>query len=192
MARSVDIGEGYSRKRRRGGAGKAALKAAGFYARWYPRQWLPLGSPSTHGLEPELAGQVRYVARASRKLARRMFHAMLRHGPRLEREQMLLGRFVDIGTELFAIAASCARAQHLIGQGKDRAEILALVDHFCRESRLRVKGFFRGIHANNDAVGYDLAQSVLDDAAAWMSEDVIGDAPLATSGSAEDHRAVAS
>jgi alkylation response protein AidB-like acyl-CoA dehydrogenase len=158
---------------------KAAMKAAGFYATWYPKQWLPLGGPSTAGLEPGLAKEVRYVARTSRKLARRMFHAMLRFGPRLEREQMLLGRFVGVGTELFAIAASCARAQHLINEGRDHAETLALVDHFCRESRLRVDEFFRGIRKNNDAVGYKLAQSILGDGASWMTEEVIGEAPLA-------------
>jgi len=158
---------------------KAAMKAAGFYVTWYPKQWLPFGGPSTSGLEAGLAKQVRYVAKTSRKLARRMFHAMLRLGPRLEREQILLGRFVGVGTELFAIAASCARAQHLINQGKDRAETLALVDHFCRESRLRVDEFFRGIRKNNDAVGYKLAQNILGNGASWMTDEVIGETPLA-------------
>ena len=54
-----------------------SAKASTFYMRWYPKQWLPLGTPSTAGMEPALARQVRYVARTSRKLARRMFHAML-------------------------------------------------------------------------------------------------------------------
>lgn len=147
---------------------KAALKAAGFYATWYPKQWLPFGSPSTAGLPPSLARQVRYVARTSRKLSRRMFHSMLAHGPKMEREQMLLGRFVGIGTELFAIAASCTRAQQLIEQGTNREEVLGLVDYFCRESRLRIDEFFRGIRTNNDGVGYRLAQEVLDRDADWL------------------------
>jgi alkylation response protein AidB-like acyl-CoA dehydrogenase len=158
---------------------KAAMKAAGFYARWYPKQWLPFGAPSTAGLEPRLAGHVRYVQRTSRKLARRMFHTMLRKGAKLEREQMLLGRFVGVGTELFAIAASCSRAQYLIGEGKDRKEIVALADHFCRESQLRVKDYFRGLRDNNDAIGYKLAQSVLGGAAPWLSEEVVGERLLA-------------
>jgi hypothetical protein len=164
---------------------KAALGALGFYARWYPRQWLPFGLPSTAGLEPELARQVRYVARSSRRLARRMFHAMLRHGAHIEREQMLLSRFVGVGTELFAIAASCSRAQQLIDQGRDRAEIVALVEHFCGESRLRISRHFRGIHTNSDAAGYDLAQSVLGGAAAWMTDSVVGEGPLARAGGVE-------
>ena len=154
---------------------KAALKASLFYARWYPKQWIPLGSPSTAGLDPALARQVRYVSRTSRKLGRRMFHAMLRFGPKLERQQILLGRFVGVGAELFAIAASCSRAQYLIDQEERKpGEVLALVDHFCRQSRVRIDEFFRGIRSNNDRVGYELAQSMLGGAAEWMTDGVVG------------------
>ena len=90
---------------------KAALRAAGFYTRWYPKQWLPFGGVDTSGLDPALAKQVRYVKKTSRKLARRMYHAMLINGPKLERKQMTLGRFVEIGTELFAMTAACAYAR---------------------------------------------------------------------------------
>src|SRR5207244_4263127 len=96
----------------------AATKAAAFYARWYPKQWLPFelfkvqsskfkvqGSASPSALTRHL----RYASRTSRKLARTLFHAMLRHGPKLERKQLLLARFVEIGTELFAITAVCLR-----------------------------------------------------------------------------------
>ena len=152
---------------------RAALKAAGFYATWYPKQWLPIGAPSTAGMEPSLAREVRYVARTSRKLSRRMFHAMLKFGPKLEREQILLGRFVAVGTELFAIAASCARAQQMIAQGTNREEVLGLVDFFCRESRRRIDGFFRGIRDNDDRVGYRLAQKVLDNDTAWLYEGMV-------------------
>ena len=136
------------------------MRAGWFYLRWYPKQWLP-AMPRTSGMDPALKKHVRYAARQSKKLARKMFHAMAMNGPKLEREQMLLARFVDIGTELFAQTASATRAQALIEHGQDRKEILALVDHFCAESRLRIDRAFRGIRTNNDHMGYRLAQNVL-------------------------------
>ncbi|HWY73978.1 MAG TPA: acyl-CoA dehydrogenase domain-containing protein, partial [Verrucomicrobiae bacterium] len=111
-----------------------------------------------------LARHFRYAARTSRKLARTMFHAMLRKGPKLERQQLLLGRFVDIGTELFAITATCLRAEQLLKcdtTGANKAELLNLVDYFCRASRLRIKEKFHGIRRNADRAGYRLAQQVL-------------------------------
>ena len=154
---------------------KAAMKAAGFYVFWYPKQWLPTGGPSTAGMDPALAIEVRYVAGTAKKLSRRMFHTMLRHGPKLEQMQILVGRFVDIGTELFAIAASCSRAQYLIDKGTDRNEVLALVDHFCRGSRERVADLFRGIRENHDATGYRLAQQTLAGAGSWMLTEAVGE-----------------
>jgi len=140
----------------------AALKAGVFYAGWYVRQWLPFGGPSTSGFDPRLAKHVRYAARTSRKLARSLFHAMARFGPKLERQQVLLGRFVDIGAEIFAITASCLRAQSLIGQKEKSAEVLALVDYFCESARLRIDHLFHDLHHNTDKEGYRLAQAVLE------------------------------
>jgi hypothetical protein len=85
---------------------RAAFKAGCFYASWYPRQWLPLNSAKVSGMDAKLAKHMRYAARTSRKLSRSLFHAMARFGPKLERQQVLLGRFVDIGAELFAMKLS--------------------------------------------------------------------------------------
>jgi hypothetical protein len=136
-------------------AGKAAL----FYLSWYPQQWLPV-SPKSKVQSPKLKQHLRYAARASRRLARAIFHAMLRHGPKLEREQLLLGRFVDIGAELFAITATCLRAQSLLGGSRD-GEMLRLAGFFCRSARLRIEENFRRIGKNTDQDGYKLAQEVL-------------------------------
>jgi hypothetical protein len=81
---------------------------------------------------------------------------MLRFGPKLEKQQLLLGRFVDIGTELFAIAATCSRAQAL---GTPKARELA--DYFCRNARLKIADLFHYVRHNEDRSGYNLAQRVL-------------------------------
>ena len=88
-------------------------------------------------------------------------------------------------------AASCSRAQYLIHNGKERSEVLPLVDHFCRESQLRIADYFRGISGNNDAVGYKLAQGVLSDAAPWLTEESVGERLLAVRVEEQDSEVVA-
>jgi alkylation response protein AidB-like acyl-CoA dehydrogenase/3-hydroxyacyl-CoA dehydrogenase/enoyl-CoA hydratase/carnithine racemase len=144
---------------------RGAAKAALFYARWYPKQWLPTELFKVRSSKTALISRhFRYAARTSRRLARTMFHAMLLNGPKLERQQLLLGRFVDIGTELFAITATCLRAERLMqGEepGVNKAELLHLVDYFCRASRLRIEEKFRGVRRNADRASYRVAQQVL-------------------------------
>jgi len=145
---------------------QAAAKAGLFYAGWYPRQWFApisnLGLPISD-MDSRLGSHVRWAATAAHKLGRALFHAMARYGPKLEREQVLLGRFVDISTELFAIAAACARAQAL----RDPAAI-EIADIFGRNARLRIEELFHGIHHNADRAGYKLAQRVLSGDYAWL------------------------
>jgi hypothetical protein len=132
----------------------AAFKASLFYAKWYPRQWLPVFGHRN--------GNLGYAARASRRLARSLFHAMLRYGPKLERQQLLLGRFVEIATEIFAITATCLRAEQLMkGDPAEKDRLIPLVNYFCQASHLRIEEKFRGLHKNADRAGYKLAQQVL-------------------------------
>ena len=144
---------------------QAAFNSSAFYAHWYPRQWLALPRRTRFG--SELSPHVRYAQRTARRLARSLFHAMARFGPKLEREQVLLGRFVDIGTELFAIAATCARAQTL------GAEALPLADYFCRLARLRISRLFAGLHENADRCGYKIAQRTLRGDFEWVESGVL-------------------
>src|SRR5436305_5723058 len=109
---------------------KAVFSSGKFYAGWYPRQWMPTGAGDLDKLHTDLRPHVRYAARTSKKLARGLFHAMARFGPKLDREQLLLSRFVGIATELFAISATCSFAQWLLSQGKPADEILAVADYF--------------------------------------------------------------
>jgi alkylation response protein AidB-like acyl-CoA dehydrogenase len=131
------------------------LKASWFYARWYSRLLIPRAG-KTPLIASELRGHMRWVERNSRKLARRLFHAMVRFGPKLEREQLLLGRFVDVAAELFAMATSCARASVLRDD-----EAITLADYFCRTSKLHVASLFREVRANEDRRGYRVAQQLL-------------------------------
>ncbi len=140
---------------------KAVLSSGKFYASWYPRQWLPNGAGKIDNLHEVLLGHVNYAARTSKRLARGLFHAMARFGPKLDREQLLLSRFVGAATELFAISATCSYAQWLLGQGKPADEILSIADYFCRSARMRIDHHFAGTARNADKRGYDLVQDLL-------------------------------
>ncbi|MEZ5299521.1 MAG: acyl-CoA dehydrogenase family protein [Verrucomicrobiales bacterium] len=146
---------------------KAALKAGLFYAGWYPRQWLPIFGPAIPGhLHPDLKAAMKTARALSRRLARGMFHAMARFGPKLDKQQVLLARFVDVGAEIFAIASAAGYAQHLIDAGERKAEDVApLVRFFAKSAKLRSAELLRGAWHNADKQGYQLAQRVLESAA---------------------------
>ena len=97
---------------------------------------------------------------------------MVRYGPKLERKQMVLFRAVDIGAELFAIAATCSRALAEAKRGNQGA--IALADVFCREARLRVDDLFEHLYGPTDDAVYRVSQQVLKGEHAWLESGIIG------------------
>jgi len=148
----------------------AALKSAVFYAKWYPFQWLPIGNAMPEGIDPDLKGHLKYVGKTSKKLARKLYHAMLRFGPGLEKRQPLLARYVAVGTDLFMLSASILRADALLRKAnpEERQELLAMIEFLVKETKLKITDSFRGIRKNNDIKGYKLAQKALDDKLPWL------------------------
>jgi alkylation response protein AidB-like acyl-CoA dehydrogenase len=140
---------------------QAVFGSGKFYAGWYPKQWLPGGAGELKGLHNDPREHVHYAVRTSKKLARGLFHAMARYGPKLDQEQLLLSRFVGIATELFAISATCSFAQSKIDHGEPADEILSVANYFCRSARLRIEHHFAGTRRNADRSGYRLTQEVL-------------------------------
>jgi hypothetical protein len=86
---------------------------------------------------------------------------MARFGPKLDREQLLLARFVGIATELFAISATCSFAQHKIDSSEASDEILSVANYFCRSARIRITNHFSETLRNIDKRGYQLTQELL-------------------------------
>ncbi len=151
---------------------KAAAGASSFYAGWLPHLLAGPGmSPRSYSDFGRLAGHVRFVERASRRLARHTFLGMARWQAKLEHRQVFLGRIVDIGAELFAMAATCSHAKHLEGQGRQEAGELA--DVFCRQSRLRIEQLFTDLWSNTDNADSRLAGRVLDGRYEWLEEGVL-------------------
>jgi alkylation response protein AidB-like acyl-CoA dehydrogenase len=145
---------------------KALFRAAAFYAWWYPSRWLGWGRWPRYSKFGDLATHLRYVDRTSRKLARTLFHAMVRFGPKLEKRQKVLARLVDIGAELFAMAVTVSRARAL-RKDEGRRPIEA-ADVFCRQSRRRIKALFGQVFDNDDAVTYRFAKHVLEGEHVWL------------------------
>ncbi|MCZ6795617.1 MAG: acyl-CoA dehydrogenase family protein [Planctomycetota bacterium] len=151
---------------------QAAGRAGLHYLGWYPGLWNPFtGSLHVHR---DLAGHLAWVERSSRKLARKLFHAMGIHQARLERKQALLSRFVEIGTELFAASAACARADALHQKDPEAHRgVIELAAEFCRGARRRVAETFRGVSRNSDRQTYRFAQKVLEGDYEWLEKGAV-------------------
>jgi hypothetical protein len=152
---------------------KAMLRALKFYPVWYPLRWFGRGQiPTTFSEFGVLARHLRYAERHARKLGRALFHAMALYRQKLERKQMVLFRAVDIGAELFAIAATCSRARMEAKRGNPSA--IALADVFCREARLRVDALFANLRSPHDNAVYRVSQQVLRGEHAWLETGIVG------------------
>ena len=154
---------------------KAAVRAAGFYARWLPPLAVGKGQvPTSYGEFGSLAPHLRFVERRSRELARSMFYGMSRWRGKMERKQGFLGRIVDIGAELFAMTAACVRAEMLRSDDPEMGEgAYELADAFCRQSRLRVDELSDRLWRNTDELDRGVAKRVMQGRYAWLEEGVI-------------------
>lgn len=124
-----------------------------FYAAWYPRTYLPAdGGFSVQNLDARNQGHLGFIAKNSKRLARSMFHAMVKYREKLEREQMIMSNFVDVGTDLFAMAAALSYADGLLGKvsGDEKAALQDLVDLFCTNARARIAANLRAVKQNHN------------------------------------------
>jgi hypothetical protein len=182
------------------GKAKAAVKASGFYARWLPQLVRPTRRAARESYDRfgPLATHLALVDRSSRRLARQTFAGMARWQGGLEHKQGFLARVVDIGAELFAMAAACVRAQELLDAGDPAGPAaVELADAFCGQARLRVQRLFDALWANTDDADERLAAAVLAGRHAWVEDGVLDPsegtgpwiaAPSALDGSADVSR----
>ena len=162
---------------------RSAVEAGKFYSRWLPQLTVGKGQrPGSYEEFGPLAAHVRYAERASRKLARSTFYAMSRWQAKLEKKQAVLGRIVDIGAELYAIACAAVYAQTQRREHPERGdEAVELADLFIRQARRRVEALFGELFSNDDDANYALARQVLEGRHTWLEEgiaDPSGDGPM--------------
>jgi alkylation response protein AidB-like acyl-CoA dehydrogenase len=152
-----------------------ALKAAGFYAKWFPKLTVGEGQRPTAFADEfgPLAEHLRYTERAARKLARSTFYAMGRYQAKLEQKGAYLGRIVDIGAELYAISCACVYAATLGREHPERREqAYELADLFAKQARRRAEVLFHELWSNDDTAQYATARQVLDGRYTWFEEDL--------------------
>ncbi|HEX8103453.1 MAG TPA: acyl-CoA dehydrogenase family protein [Solirubrobacteraceae bacterium] len=152
-----------------------AVKAAGFYAKWFPQLATGEGqNPKAFAEFGPLAAHLRYTERNARKLARSTFYAMGRYQASLEQKGHFLGRIVDIGAELYAIACACVYASTLAQQDPaHRDEVFELADLFAKQARRRTEDLFSQLWSNDDTAQYKSAQQVLQGRYTFFEADIL-------------------
>ena len=154
---------------------RAAVGASGFYAKWLPKLVAGAGmDPRSYAEFGRLAKQLRFVERSSRRLARQTFYGMGRWQAKLEHKQAFLGRIVDIGAELFAMAACCSRAEGMLRRNPERAATAyELAEAYCEQARVRIDEYFDQLWRNTDDADRDLTEKVLAGDFTWLEEGVL-------------------
>ncbi len=155
------------------------LKLIKFYSVWYPSTYMPASTNfDVKHLNAANRAHLAFVARTCKKLARKIFHTMGKYQLKLEYEQVILGNFVDIGTDLFVMASSLAYAEHLLTTNPDDKTPQELVDLFCGEARRRIAANFALAKDGKYNKKYNkVAGLLMDGKLRWLAKDALTDVP---------------
>jgi alkylation response protein AidB-like acyl-CoA dehydrogenase len=153
---------------------KTVFKAIGFYCVWYPKLWFSRRTAKTPVAVPkEIQPHLNFIQKQSPRLARTLFHTMAKYQQKLEKRQRLMFRFVNIGANLFALSAVCARAAMLLEKDANNRSVLDLVELFAAQIRTDVAREFKAIGKNSDKLSYQIARNVLDKQYGWLEEGIL-------------------
>ena len=150
----------------------ALFKAGAYYMMWYPSMYLP-SAKSFSDLDESLANHMQYVEYTSKRLARLVFHNMMKYQKKMESKQVILNRIVDIGVELFVISATCSYAQALAKNEKEKANAIELADCYCLTARKRIEHLFNDSSSNHDRLSLKIAKAILAKEYEWMENEII-------------------
>ena len=139
-------------------------------------------SPRSFDEFGELAPYLRYVEDSSRRVARSILEGLGRWEAKLQQKQTFLARIVDIGAELFAIAAAVCYADTIRSDHPERkSEPVELAQLFCEQAKGRIERRFNELWSNCDDANYAAAQEVLAGRYTWLEDgiaDPSGDGPM--------------
>lgn len=149
----------------------AMITVAVDYLFWYPALWAPSFRDKTKFPEP-LSSHAKFVVGTAKRLARTLFHKMMFYQQKFVQKQNILNRFVDIGTDLFAMSSACSYAASLYKKDGEKNS-LELADLFCRSARARIARRFKEISRNDDKLSYSIAKRILSGDYEWLENDII-------------------
>lgn len=152
---------------------KALFAAVKYYPLWFLNLYLPATSLDLGDLPPVLKSHMVFVRKSSQRLAGEVFFAMLKYQQKLEAKQGILGRIVDIGADLFAMAASCSYASALAKKHDPGENAVELGDVFCREARNRIQANFKLNRKNYDHKAVNLSKKLLHSNFSWLESDIL-------------------
>jgi len=150
---------------------RALARAIAFYAVWYPTRWLGFSLWPKYARYGRLGTHLRFIERTARRLARQTFHGMLVHQAKLERKQGFLFRIVDIGMELFAMAATISSAHTRLAKGDPEGpHAVELADLRCASSRRLVEQWFSALWSHDDVAKTELVKGVVEGDYAFLEQ----------------------
>ena len=155
-----------------GGKIMAFLKMMKIYSLWYPKLWIPVISAKKFGMDTRLNRHMRKVEQLSKKMSRTLFHKMAMYQKKMAEKQLLINRFVDIGTELFIMSAACSYAGSLQASEPNAANAVELADYYCKEATIRIEKLFSDIRRNNDSATLKLNARFMHGAFEWLEDEI--------------------
>lgn len=144
-----------------------------FYSVWYPKKVVKSWQQSSFEHLGSFGPHFSFIEKCSNLLAKEIFHAMMRHGKGLEKKQLLLGRLMDVGVELFAMSATCSYAKHMQTINPSDTSYAELANFFCAQSKTRIASHFHSLKSNNDYKSDQVAKHLLDGKFLWLEDGII-------------------
>ncbi|HEU4503458.1 MAG TPA: acyl-CoA dehydrogenase family protein [Nitrospira sp.] len=121
-----------------------------FYVPWYARRWMPRRLPSRAPFRhTNVRSHLLFVERASRRLARAVFYAMLRRRQAFRDDQGRQNRIESVGEDLLLIAVTSLYVEEQERKGR-QAELWDLAQEVFREAKSRIQQQIRELFVNHD------------------------------------------
>ncbi len=156
-----------------GGGGVSLAAAAKFYPAWYTGLYFPRRRVRREKVPAPLGKHLAYIERETRKLARLIFHSIVKNRQKLQDRQLTLARFVDIGMRLFVMSAVISKAAADHAGDSDESGFVELADLLCLLERQEIESSKRRLHNNADKIGYSVAMDFMGGRFSWLEEGII-------------------